>query len=292
MRVTIIWLLLATAAVSHAAFTDYLNPLRWDSATQHKALQLLEANGLLPAGIVSSAAAVDNPQWQFSGRYLVTFSVGGGCPAAVVAFGTLSKPIGLKADAFACRFTSGDVVAISPGQQTLIDFEQADPQLFKLANPTKIPSRQILCGYTLYTPNMTDSFTKLFENGTFIERSDVRVGGISVVATPPTKAFVSKKALNVECNVNFRLVQNENLLKQSLIIATTFDNCFPGRAAVQTPAGPKSIAELKVGDRVLAVDPATGATTYDEVFLTPHRDSSSFATYLNLHIVAQDKQVA
>jgi len=71
--------LLTPAALSRASIVDYLNPWRWDTATESKALQLLEANGLLPAGVASSAVAAavgDNPKSQFSGKYLVTFTVG------------------------------------------------------------------------------------------------------------------------------------------------------------------------------------------------------------------------
>jgi len=46
---TILLLFLATAGSIGANVLDYINVLRWDSATQSKALQLLEANGLLPA---------------------------------------------------------------------------------------------------------------------------------------------------------------------------------------------------------------------------------------------------
>jgi hypothetical protein len=55
--------------------------------------------------------------------------------------------------------------------------------------------------------------------------------------------------------------------------------------------GPKLISQLKIGDQVLAVDKATGAAVYDTVYLTPHRDGSSFTSYVNLHISRADSQV-
>eukprot|EP00775_Hariotina_reticulata_P009577 gene9577-9739_t len=202
----------------------------------------------------------------------------------------------LKTVALSLYVSAGALPRLSPAQQFLIQAEKYEPKLFKLANPAKVSIEDVLCGYTIIS---FDASSRL------PDRSGGHGGGHGpymlntyeavVVAQPPLKVFVQSRVLNVHCAVNQSLKSYGNLeeLEKFTVAAVKFESCFPARATVRTPAGPKSIAELKVGDRVLAVrDPATGATTYDEVFLTPHRDSSSFATYLNLHIVAQDKQVA
>eukprot|EP00775_Hariotina_reticulata_P009576 gene9576-9738_t len=120
----VVLLLSTAAALSRAAIVDYLNPWHWDTATEGKALQLLEANGLLPAGAAKSvfaAAVASNPKSQFSGKYLVTFTVGigcalwtlnndttacpaAGCPAAIVAIGQVPPSGVITNESFPCTF--------------------------------------------------------------------------------------------------------------------------------------------------------------------------------------------
>jgi hypothetical protein len=56
---------------------------------------------------------------------------------------------------------------------------------------------------------------------------------------------------------------------------------------VQTPQGPKPIAEVQVGDQVLALD-AAGKPFYDSVHLLAHNDAVATEKYLTLHAEAVD----
>jgi hypothetical protein len=61
------------------------------------------------------------------------------------------------------------------------------------------------------------------------------------------------------------------------------DNCFPADASVETPAGPKTMSELRVGDVIRSVDGA-GHAIYDEVYFFGHADNSKSADYVNLKL--------
>jgi hypothetical protein len=58
---------------------------------------------------------------------------------------------------------------------------------------------------------------------------------------------------------------------------------------VHTPQGPKPIAEVQVGDQVLALD-AAGKPFYDTVYLLPHNDAGVNGDYLTLHAEAVEGQ--
>jgi hypothetical protein len=96
---------------------------------------------------------------------------------------------------------------------------------------------------------------------------------------PKTTSFLPA-AFNVTCSVNSALIsRNDTVLTAPLANA----GCFPPWARVTTPAGHKSMAQLAVGDKVLAVDAATGKAVFDDVYLVPHRDADATTTYLNIH---------
>merc|ERR1712187_198030 len=61
------------------------------------------------------------------------------------------------------------------------------------------------------------------------------------------------------------------------------EDCFPGDAIVETPVGPKLMAELRVGDRVQAAD-SSGRTFFDEVYFFGHADEAKSAVYMDLKI--------
>jgi hypothetical protein len=97
--------------------------------------------------------------------------------------------------------------------------------------------------------------------------------------TPAASSFTAA-SVSITCKVNNALLNN----KDTALMAP-FPNdgaCFPASARIITPAGPKPIAQLAVGDKVLAVDAATGKAVFDVVYLMPHRDTESAATYLNI----------
>lgn len=86
-------------------------------------------------------------------------------------------------------------------------------------------------------------------------------------------------AISVTCTVNKALLNNDDTM---LAQRPNDGSCFPASARVITPEGPKRIAQLAVGDKVLAVDASTGQAVFDDVYLMPHRDASAAAAYLNI----------
>jgi hypothetical protein len=95
----------------------------------------------------------------------------------------------------------------------------------------------------------------------------------------PADSSFATASLNVTCKVNTALLAR----KDTELYSGPNEGCFPSWARVMTPAGPKPMAQLAVGDKVLAVDAATGKAVFDDVYLVPHRDADAKATYLNIH---------
>eukprot|EP00746_Dinoflagellata_sp_MGD_P131925 gnl/MRDRNA2_/MRDRNA2_65660_c0_seq1.p1 gnl/MRDRNA2_/MRDRNA2_65660_c0~~gnl/MRDRNA2_/MRDRNA2_65660_c0_seq1.p1 ORF type:complete len:551 (+),score=86.21 gnl/MRDRNA2_/MRDRNA2_65660_c0_seq1:29-1681(+) len=60
-------------------------------------------------------------------------------------------------------------------------------------------------------------------------------------------------------------------------------NCFPGNSKVETPRGVISVSELRVGDRVQAVD-HRGRTFWDDVYFFGHADEHSIEQYLLIEL--------
>jgi len=61
-------------------------------------------------------------------------------------------------------------------------------------------------------------------------------------------------------------------------------NCFPASAIVTIDDGSESgkktqMSDLKIGDKVLAVDSSTGATSYSDVYFFGHRDSETASNF-------------
>lgn len=57
--------------------------------------------------------------------------------------------------------------------------------------------------------------------------------------------------------------------------------CFPADAVVMTPSGDKSMRDLRVGDRVLAVN-AYGQAIFDDIYFFGHADPSALAHYVHI----------
>ena len=57
--------------------------------------------------------------------------------------------------------------------------------------------------------------------------------------------------------------------------------CFPADALVTTPAGPKRIGAITIGDQVLAVQP-DGSTSYNDVVFFGHKDATTEAQFVKL----------
>jgi hypothetical protein len=95
----------------------------------------------------------------------------------------------------------------------------------------------------------------------------------------PASSTFSPAGFNVTCKVDPTLLSR----KDTALMEEPNEGCFPAWARVITPAGPKPMAQLAVGDKVLAVDAATGKAVFDDVYLVPHRDADTTTTYLNIH---------
>ncbi|WIA08328.1 hypothetical protein OEZ85_007770 [Tetradesmus obliquus] len=95
----------------------------------------------------------------------------------------------------------------------------------------------------------------------------------------PALTSAAAGALSVTCKVNNALLGREDT---ALFAGPNDGACFPAAARLITPAGPKPIAQLVVGDKVLAVDASTGTAVFDDVYLMPHRDAGTAAAYLNI----------
>ena len=59
--------------------------------------------------------------------------------------------------------------------------------------------------------------------------------------------------------------------------------CFPADAKVLTPEGHKAMADLQVGDAVLAID-ASGETLFDQVYFSGHADAHARAMLKRLDL--------
>ena len=59
--------------------------------------------------------------------------------------------------------------------------------------------------------------------------------------------------------------------------------CFPADAKVMTPAGPKAMHSLRVGDRVLSMD-KHGRTFFDDVYFFGHADPKAFTPMVQLRL--------
>ncbi|KAK9868421.1 hypothetical protein WJX84_010669 [Apatococcus fuscideae] len=57
--------------------------------------------------------------------------------------------------------------------------------------------------------------------------------------------------------------------------------CFPSGAEVQTPEGSKPIQSLRLGDKVLTVQPL-GKAAFEEVFMFSHQDAKQVSTFATL----------
>lgn len=55
-----------------------------------------------------------------------------------------------------------------------------------------------------------------------------------------------------------------------------------GAATVATPAGPKCLADLELGEAVLALDPATGALAFSPVYMWTSRRPGQEAQFLTV----------
>lgn len=95
--------------------------------------------------------------------------------------------------------------------------------------------------------------------------------------------YLGNGDLTVSCKVNPGTDRNLGSAQEFFNVIL---GCLAGESIVNTPMGPRQVAELTVGDKVQAVDAATGALVYDDVVFTPHRDAEKFALYQDIRASA------
>ncbi|WIA28437.1 hypothetical protein OEZ86_010981 [Tetradesmus obliquus] len=216
-------------------------------------------------------------------------------PGAIIAVSPLASAV--TANGFTCKFTKAHT-AYKPAQITnLLKYAYSPSKtlddvgaVYRLpANLTSIKDK-VRCTYMLYGKT---GFNYTYGQ-TCVPTGDPKSPQNCTDAPPfdvpsiqwqfdrdnkPAASNYSGTPVTITCAVNKALLNRKDTAFQ---ILPNDGTCFPAVARVITPAGPKPVAQLAVGDKVLAVDVSTGKAVFDSVYLTPHRDAGAAATYLNI----------
>lgn len=214
-------------------------------------------------------------------------------PGPIVAVS--SRAVGVSTDGFTCKFKKTDAV-FTPAAVSYMSKNAQDPTayqnnntvpLYSLPNTLSSLAGKVRCSYML--------FRKTGYSYTAIPRCDPSVDNCTIPGSidigsmqwqfdkdhKPKQSVVVGGTLVVTCGVNKALWNNNETI---LLAAPNGGACFPSWARVETPRGPKSMADLAVGEKVLAVNPTTGKAVYDDVYLVPHRDAEASTMFLNIHV--------
>jgi hypothetical protein len=85
--------------------------------------------------------------------------------------------------------------------------------------------------------------------------------------------------LSITCRINPGSDKKVGSAKE---VISAIVGCLHGDSSVDTPTGPRKVKELSVGDKALALNPASGALVYDDVVFSPHKDDSSLTLYQDI----------
>lgn len=216
-------------------------------------------------------------------------------PGAIIAVSPLASAV--TANGFTCKFTKAHT-AYKPAQITnLLKYAYSPSKtlddvgaVYRLpANLTSIKDK-VRCTYMLYGKtgfNYTYGQTCVPTGDPTSPQNCTDAPPFDVPSiqwqfdrdNKPAASNYSGTPVTITCAVNKALLNRKDTAFQ---ILPNDGTCFPAVARVITPAGPKPVAQLAVGDKVLAVDVSTGKAVFDSVYLTPHRDAGAAATYLNI----------
>jgi len=258
-------LLAATGVATDPPFV----PSAWKDAVCKEAAGPPEP-GAIPEGAAVATASAANEYVKVTAdrtagvKYLVMLTPGVGCMLFYVGWNG-TTPTSLPVLVGTSQ-TAG--ISLGSGYSCIFDKNSAVPVpgLAPAAFPTSFAAvrSQVRCSFLLYNKNPASAPGKF--NWYYTD-----IGGSSVI----TLFGGNKELLKVGCKATASYANN-------LILSVTNDGtCFPRWATVQTPSGPKQMAEVQVGDKVLAMG-ANGKPFFDDVYLTPHKDSVAVAEYLTL----------
>jgi hypothetical protein len=204
-----------------------------------------------------------------------------------------------NANQFTCKFSKSSAAFSAAQASNLIKYSPLtargvvdDPAaVFRLPAQLSDLKDKVRCTYVLYGKtgfNYTDGRTCVPtgdpfnpENCTYAKPFDApSIQWHFDKDNKPAASNFTGNLISITCKVDRTLLNRKDT---ELASGPNDGSCFPASARVITPAGAKPIAQLVVGDKVLAVDAATGKAVFDYVYLTPHRDAAAAATYLNIH---------
>jgi len=90
-----------------------------------------------------------------------------------------------------------------------------------------------------------------------------------------------------QCDAECR---QEDLPEQTVHRNNCPNNCFPARATVETPSGPKTVANLQVGEKVLAVDDM-GNLFFDDVYFFGHADAAAEESFVGILLSGKSEEI-
>jgi hypothetical protein len=209
-----------------------------------------------------------------------------------------SRVSAATANSFTCKFTSANAAATAAQSSNLAKFSSLAQNInlndttavYRLPTNLTSLSGKVRCTYVLYGKtgyNYTDGRTCVATGNPDFPENCTQAAPFYTPSiqwhfdkdNKPAASNFTGTPISITCKVNNSLLNNQETV---LAIGANDGACFPSWAHVMTPEGPKPIAQLAVGDKVLAVDAATGKAAYDDVYLMPHRDADAAATYLNI----------
>jgi len=264
------------------------------------------------ASAPSPMRTLTQTQGGLASLYVVSYQPGLGCTLiasdgiqnlAVDGYAIATTPFAStpKHDTFTCKFTNPQsILPVPPGLVTeLADKNYLFPGTFSAILPL------LRCQFNTYNVvdrnqpvDINDPSQGFYGSRTLYLNNPGR--GIRAIVLPAGKKM--PETLTVTCRADpvsaaeAQIGQGRHLLQETQVIKKTLSNsgyftvcvnltslCFPGAATVETLEGPKTMAELQLGDKVLALSP-DGKPFYDTVYLIPHQEAARSAQYLNLHI--------
>jgi hypothetical protein len=216
------------------------------------------------------------------------------CAGAIIA--RSSQVVAVTANTFTCTFPKNSA-AYTPAQvRNLAQFGPLSRSLNNSAVAYQLPAKlsslkdKVRCTYVLYGrtgANVTDSQSCSPRKSPDVPYNCTEAAPFDAPRiqwhfdkdNKPAAGIFTDAAITITCKVNSTLLVRMDTV---LVAGPNDGKCFPSWARVITPAGPKLMAQLAVGEKVLAVDAVTGKAVFHDVYLVPHRDADATTTYLNI----------
>ena len=122
----------------------------------------------------------------------------------------------------------------------------------------------------------------------FILAKDVKLGDMLCYIDIDKRRTLISRVVSIcivvgKGNFSFQKERFGMVAVNRIVIGGEPASCFPGNASVELRGGKRvRMDELKIGDFVLSVNPATGKPVYSRVYLWAHRDPHITATFLHI----------